>query len=244
MGSSIDIIKNKAKDIISNSGRAALHAMAPNDFEYYACSLELLKSNGDIEQIFHFPVMPVGISVDDQPLVNIRKTGNSFGVQFSDSYVPKNITINGTFGRKFRLLLSDNSGDDINLQNIGKIANNFDLKVKTGYGMTKTFEQILSDLYQLDEFNSPRFLIFHNFAFNQSTLVEVVSKSFTQSNENNMMWNYSIQMKGIADASKLVIDRNNKRHLKDLLVVSSLQRGANVLFDNINLQSLKDLAIF
>lgn len=244
MGSSIEIIKNKAKDIISNSGRAALHALAPNEFEYYACSFELLKSNGDIERIFHFPVMPVGISIDEQSLVNIRKTGNSFGVQFSDSFIPRNISLNGTFGRKFRLLLSDDSGDDINLSNFGSSLNNFDMKVKTGYGMTKTFEQILNDLYQLDEFGVPRLLIFHNFAFNQSTLVEVVSKNFSQSNENNMMWNYSIQLKGIADANKLVLNRNNKRHLKDLLLVSSLQRNANILFDNINLQSLTDLAIF
>ena len=118
-----------------------------------------------------------------------------------------------------------------------------DLKVKTGYGAMKNMEYLLDELYLLDEYNMPRFLIFHNFAFNQSLLVEVISKNFSQSNENNMMWNYSIQLKGVADAKKLVLGKSYKRKLKDLLSVSSMQFGINKIFSDLNFQSIKNLMI-
>lgn len=241
--SNLQIAKRKAQNIIANGGRAALHALAPDDFEYYACSFELLKSNGDIERIFHFPVMPNGISIDGQSIVNIMKTGTGTTVQFNDSFVPKNISINGTFGRKFRLLLSDNSGNDISFKNIKQNLKDIDLKVKTGYGAMKSMEYLLDELYLLDEYNMPRFLIFHNLAFNQSLLVEVISKNFSQSNENNMMWNYSIQLKGVADAKKLVLGKSHSRKLKDLLSVSSMQFGINKMFSDLNFQSIKNLMI-
>lgn len=241
--SNIQVTKKKVENIVANKGRAALHALAPDDFEYYACSFELLKSNGDVEKIFHFPVMPNGISIDGQSIVNIMKTGTGTTVQFNDSFVPKNISINGTFGRKFRLLLSNNSGNDVlSFKNIKQNIKDIDLKIKTGYGAMKMMEYMLDELYKLDEFNMPRFLIFHNFAFNQSLLVEVISKNFSQSNENNMMWNYSIQLKGVADARKIILGKRSKKNLRDLLSVSSLQFNVNKIFSDLNFKSIANLS--
>lgn len=237
--SGLEKAQKKAQAVIGTIGRAGLHAMAPNDFEYYAISFELLKSNGNVEQIFHLPVMPNGISIDGQSIVNIMKTGTATAVQFSDAFVPKNITINGTFGRKFRLLISNNSSEET--KGLKQNLSNIDLKVKTGYGSMKVMESVLDKLYILDEFNLPRFLILHNYTFNQSLVVEVLSKSFTQSVENNMIWNYSIQLKGIADASKLLLGNNGKKSLKDLLLISSMQSGLNKIFSDINIKSVQKI---
>jgi hypothetical protein len=235
MSSIIQIARNKAQSIISNVNKSALHALAPDDFELYACSFELLKSNGDVERIFHFPVMPNGINIDSSSIVNIMKTGSGNVVQFNDIFVSKMITINGTFGRKFRLLVSNNSGNE--KQSLKDI----DLKVKTGYGAMKMLEYICDDLYKLDEFNSPRYLIFHNLAFNQSFLVEVISKSFSQSNENNVMWNYTLQLKAIADAKNINIGSNKKQSLKNLLTMGAIQFNINKIFSEINIGSISKL---
>ena len=58
-----------------------------------------------------------------------------------------------------------------------------------------------------------------------------------------MMWNYSIQLKGVADAKKLVLGKSHSRKLKDLLSVSSMQFGINKMFSDLNFQSIKNLMI-
>jgi len=231
-----EIVRKKAQDVISTLGRSALHAIAPDDFELYACSLELVNSYGEIEEIFHFPVMPNGIQIGRQSLASIKKTGQGYLSQFSNTFVGKNININGTFGRKFRLLVGDLSNRSLSAAE----KQQFDLKIKTGYGAFKLLEKMVEKSFELDEkYNQPRLLIFHNFAINHHHIVEVINFSPTQSMENNMLWNYTLEMKALAEASSLSYNGNKKGHLVNLLAVSALQKSANIVFDNISLQGLE-----
>lgn len=233
---SVEIVKRKATEVIFEMGRGALHALAPNDFEYYACTFELINSKNVIEDIFHFPVMPSGISVARQSTLTIKATGQSYLSQFNDCFVGKKISINGTFGRKFRLMVTKEVGQEAGVNT--KIFQNFDLKVKTGYGALKLLEKIIEDSQMLDEDEQPKFLLFYNHTYNQNNIVEVTNFVVTQSLENNMMWNYTLDMTMLGDISTVVGGFDYKKNLKSLLAMSVLNKGINKVFNNINLDNV------
>lgn len=224
---SIEIAKNKALAVTRDLGRAALHAISPEDFEYYACTLELVDSDFKVLDVLHFPVMPTSMSINHRPLVSVKKTGRSYLSQFNDSFVGDTISINGTFGRKFRLLISTSKGRNISERKGGQ----FDLKVKTGYGALKLMENIIKSAYEVKN-GRPRFLIFNNLAWNQSLIVEVLNFNPTQSMENNMIWNYSLEFKAIADVNKLDLASTSSGRLIDLLAVDVLNKASNDLFSD------------
>lgn len=244
----LEQVRNKAQGIAINAGRATLHAMAPDDFEYYACVMQLVNSQGEIVQIFNFPVMPNAMSLNKRPLVNIKKTARGYLDQFSTSFSGDVISISGTFGRKFRLLISNDN--NLNEAKKGKgteqlkdfVKNTFDAKVKTGYGALKLLEKIIYKSTELDEFNQPHRLFFYNFAFNESFLVEVVNWGKQQSLENNIMWNYSLEMKALANADTLesAAASNGKSNIKNLLATAALQKSLNKTFNNLTAQGTTD----
>lgn len=232
----VEVVKQKATNVIFELGRGALHAMAPDDFEFYACTFELINSQGIIENIFHFPVMPNSISVSRNALVNIRKTGTAYLSQFNDSFVGKNISITGTFGRKFRLLLTKGVG--ANIGSDSDFFQTFDLNVKTGYGALKLMEKMIESSQQLDEYLQPKMLLFYNSALNQNHVVEVLQFQEQQSLESNMIWNYTLEMKMLAPVDEIIYLNGNKKHLYDLLAVSALNKSINKVFDNISLEGV------
>ena len=233
-----DLIKNKSLSVAQNVGRAGLHALAPDDFEYYFCVLQLMNSRNEIEYIFNFPVMPNSISVSKKPLVNIKKTARGYVSTYSDSFSGDVLTINGTFGRKFRLLIfTDNTKE----KEIEK--GSFDAKIKKGYGALKLMEKIVYMSSQPDDYGYPRKLIFHNFAFNESFLVEPLSWDKQQSIENNMIWNYNLQMKALANANELstLLPEDSSSNIKNLITVGAAQKSLNDVFDNLTIQGINDL---
>jgi hypothetical protein len=225
-----EAVKYKMQKTLSEIGRAGLHAISPDDFEYYACTFELINAFGNTEDIFHFPVMPNGIQVNRQSLVSVKRTGGGQLSQFSNSFVGRTISISGTFGRKFRLMLID---DGVNkLKDISQ----FDLKVKTGYGALKLLEKLIKKSQTLDdEYNLPRFLIFHNYTLNHNHIVEILNFGNSQSIENNMIWNYNIEMKMLADVTKWSGYDYGEKQLKNLLGMSSINNGINKIFEDISL---------
>lgn len=221
------VLINKFKSAIISGGRATLHAMKPDEFEYYACTFELLNSDFSIDRIFHFPVNPSGISINHQNLVTIRKLSQGYLSQFNTSFVGKTISMSGTFGRRFRLILLRDGDDSTN-----------DLKLRTGYGATKMMEDVMNRLYKLDKFKFPRFLIFHNYMFNQSLVVEITNYQMAQSMENNMMWNWSIEMKAVADAKNITFTSDRKSELNKLLAESVVSKSVNDILGNITVTSI------
>ena len=79
-------------------------------------------------------------------------------------------------------------------------------------------DKIIEKNFQRDSRGSPRLLVFHNFAYNSSLIVEVTNFQLTQSMENNMMWNYSIEMKAVADYKLAISSAIYKGNLTNLLL--------------------------
>lgn len=236
---SLESVRKRAQDITVTAGRAVIHSLYPNDFEYYALSLELVDDEFNTLQILHFPVMPNGISVTRASPLNIKKTGYGYFTQYSDTFQAYNISINGTFGRKFRILLHKEENDN-------KLKN-FDLNVKTGYGVTKLLEDIVLQSQQMTEktteygkVSSHKFLFLYNLTFNQQFVVEVVNFQVQQSVENNIMWNYNLELRAIGDVTKIE-GFDSKANLKNLLTNAFLNKSVNTVFNNITAGGIADL---
>jgi hypothetical protein len=205
---------------IVDVGRAGLHVLGPDNFEYYMCSLSLRTHYMKEVAYMSFPVMPNNIMESQQAVASITKTNNGIVTQFNSSFNPKDISIQGTFGRKLRLILGNkefvpqaaagfamaqkffNGNIGIN----GGIAGT-DILIKTGFGLTKMMQRILDAAYSGDE-DGPYIIVFTNYAFNTSYIVEPLQRSFSQSTENNMLWYYNVEMKAIADWSDLSMGEN------------------------------------
>lgn len=171
-----------------------IHSLYPDEFEYYACSIIVEDSTSKMVDLFNFPVMPNSISISKRPLATIKKTARGYSNQISTSFSGDVISINGTFGRKFKLIMFENY--DNTISNEGK----FDSKMKTGYGALKMMEKLIYKSTQLDEHGSPHRLFFVNYSFNEMFYVEPVNWSKQQSLENNVIWNYSLELKALAQS--------------------------------------------
>jgi len=230
-----ELIRKKVQDILVEGGRAYLHTLAPDDFEYYACAFQVVDSNAEIEYTFNFPVMPNAIQISKRPHVSIKKTMRGYVDTFSTSFVGPSINISGTFGRKFRLLIQrDNNVNQQTLKKEEQTADykkdTFDARVKTGYGATKLLEKVLKKSTQLDSLGQPYRLLFYNFASNESYFVEVLSFQISQSLENNAMWNYSIELKGLAYADLFIY---NDKNIKNMVATNAVQKMLNNTFNNL-----------
>lgn len=205
-------IAKQAVDIAMKVGKSALHAVVPDDFEYYLLSLELLDSSLNREGFISFTVMPEQIIENHSPIQSVTKTHQGIISVFSDTFAPVDLNIAGTFGRKFRLVSQlQDPYDASKLTNflnmsLGKLGNsllggNLSLGVKSGYGLTKVLEHMLKAANQRDATNKPRWLILRNYAFNTAYIVDPISFSFSQNQGNNMMWYYSMNLRAVADYS-------------------------------------------
>lgn len=199
-------IEDKYRRLLQSLGRGFVNQVFPNDFEVYLMSFELVDSNNTTIEYFLFPVMPEEIVESKKTLTNIRKTSSGINSMFNPTFTPVTIKISGNFGRQFKLML----GSDIvsltgvfgSLVNKGKVVGfkvpEFDLSVKTGYGATKKLQAILDKSFSLDDNGRPYKLLFYNYAFNSSYMVELESISFRQDMSTNMIWGYDIEMTALA----------------------------------------------
>ena len=194
--------------IADTLGRAGLHAVMPDLFEYYMCSLELLDDNGNTKGFLMFPVMPSNIVETKTAIATVTKTNAGVVTLFNPTFVPRDISIQGTFGRKLRLLsgkeVNDNQKSWFNKAASGDFGFGLfgtDFLVKTGYGLIKMMERMTDKLYELDENGKPYVMLFNNYALNTQYVVEVLQRSFSQGQDNNMLWYYNLEMKAIAPAS-------------------------------------------
>lgn len=208
--------------IAGNALKAYIHALYPDEFEYYLLSLELVSRSGELKESIIFPVMPNSISEQRQSLVNVKKTNNSIVSLTNRTFAPTTININGTFGRKLRLLFSnqdktkENSGSAFSFK--GGKKKQINGEIKTGYGVTKLLEKII-----LRSQSEPDCLLFlYNMSLNNNYLVECTDMSFNQSTENNMLWNYQLGFKSLARAETIYPggQQADKNKIKSLLKFS------------------------
>ena len=216
-------------------GKAALHAMAPDNYEYYMCSLELIDCSGNQVGFISFVVMPNNITESTTPIQTQTKTKNGMVTLFNDSFAPVNISLQGTFGRKFKIVTDmvdpSEKGKNFFNGNIGKIAG-IGIAVKSGYGLTRVLQYILKKTNELDTQGRPYILLFNNYSFNSSYVVDVMSYSFNQSIENNMLWFYELQLKAIAPGSAVRSSKQNNAQLLKVVASNAIAQGlTNVIND-------------
>lgn len=248
MSSTVEDAYKKVVQLQAEVGRSTLNMMYPSDFEVYLMSFELVKINEngkeEVLNFFSFPVMPNNISQSEPQITNIKKTVGGITILNTNTFIPKDVTIQGNFGRSFKLLISNESVNFRALalnpkQAIKSVGQAFKKKVseildaqpttfsntvKTGYGCIKILQAICDASVDIDN-GRPRRLYFHNPAFGESHLVKITSFTANQNMQQNMIWGYNLQMKLISPIENVRV--NNDNSLKTLLTISSVQNGIN-----------------
>jgi hypothetical protein len=209
--------------VVSPAGRAILNQVAPNDFEYYLCSIEVVDANdlNNVLEFFTFPITPNNMSVIKSKSKTVTKTADGISVLENNSFVPIEMSISGDFGRKLKIITR--GGSDVKSDNI------LTRNVKTGYGCVKVLENIYnrtSNLYN----GLPVLVFFYNYAFNANYLIEVTSFQASQDISKNMIWNYAMSFKAIAPADDIIDSPELKKRLSKYTTIDSVQKSAkNVL---------------
>lgn len=229
---------NVAQQIIDSAvsvGKAALHCVMPDDIEYYLCSLELVDCEDKRLGFLSFSVMPEQIVENHSPIQTMIKTNNAVITNFNSSFSPVDITIAGTFGRKFRLLLNyKDPKDELNTYGSSK-SNAISLDfgtvagvssgVKSGYGMTKILQHILESANKTDANGKPLYVKFCNYSLNTAYIVDVVNFGFSQTMANNCMWNYNFTLRAVAKLRKYNSTKNKMKELLPQIAANSVANG-------------------
>lgn len=242
---------------IRELGRGALNAIYKNDIEFYLLALEVVSSTGDTIDYFAWPVLPQEIRETHQEITNIRKTIGGVYVLKNTTFNPRVITLSGTFGRRFKLLVNNKqfelAGFRLSINN-GKFKitppnlleeriPEFSSIAKTGYGCIKIIESMKEKSKQLDENGQPYSLYFYNPILGNNYQVEIMNFSHMQNEvENNMLPAYSLQLTAIAPLESVLSRLSNIKSALKNVSFSSLQKTANAIISNLkSLNKIKKL---
>lgn len=224
---------NTVIDTAINAGKAAIHALSPDDFEYYLCSLELLDSSSERVGFLSFTVMPDQLVESHAPIQTLLKTHSAIVTTFNDGFSPINISLAGTFGKKLRVvsgMKKPNKKFSFLNFNGGKFLG--DTGIKSGYGLIKVLEDILKTSNELDMRGRPHTLIFTNYAFNTSYVVNAQNFQFHQGYENNMIWYYSVNL--VAVGNKSAVKKEGLKLLKTVGMNGIASGLTNIINNMIN----------
>lgn len=232
-------IVNKFKQLQNQIGRAALNSFYPSDVELYLCAFELV-SNNKTEAYFVFPIQPSSIQKIEPTRTNVKVSISGVTVLRNSSFIPQEISIKGNFGRRFKILTGLEGvgfGASLSKDN-GLIFDtpSFSTSIKSGYGATKLLQKIIRDSQKLDSIGKPKRLYFYNMALGESYLVTIPPSgiSFTQTEDQNMIWQYSVTMTILAhlkDVSGIEIESSNK----NIISKGVIQKGINIVANEVKL---------
>ena len=200
-----------AGDALTEGGAVLANALFPDDFQYYACGLELVDGGTNkVYERFMFPVMPNEMTFSDTKINSISKTLAGVVSYRNNTFNPKQITLEGWFGRRFRLMVGRKQIPDIGNAGlagaIGAVSQFFP-NVKTGYGCTRILMKIFERANQESLIGYPLVCNFYNNTLNQQYVVELKNLSIRQNVSDNMLYNYSLEMTAIAPVNKGVVGR-------------------------------------
>lgn len=234
-------VRNRALQL-EQIGKAALNIKYPNEFELYVCALELTDSDGNTLKYFIFPVMPSSIDESIPQLTNVKKTLAGITTLSSPTFVPTDITLVGNFGRKFRVLLGTDLQDFVSAFSVNNNVTTesllngaiefFDNRVKTGYGCIKVLQDMIEQSNQVDANGSKR-LIFYNQALGNSYVVKATNLRFNQSQDSNMIWNYTLQLKSIAPLEAIKTKRELEQERFRLNTTGFVQKQVDNLVNSL-----------
>lgn len=239
---SIENIAKKVGQITKFSGKEYLNNLYPEEFENYIIALELLDEKNNTLQYFIFPINPSSLDESKNRTVNIKQTLGGLAVLNSPAFVPVPVILSGNFGRKLKVVLGEKTEDLVSSfkaedkfswQSVGKgVRNIFDKRVKSGYGCVKILEEICMSSFSMRD-GQRRKLILHNLALGNSYVVKPISFKAAQTQETNMVWNYSLQLMGIAPLSAIKTPEEDAKIHNRLVADAWLQKEANAITNDI-----------
>lgn len=250
----VDDVLARVNDLTVNVGTATLSAMFPAEFQYNIISIELTDSDGNTLDFFSFPINPASLAYQEPEVTNVKKTFGGVTAITNNTFVPKSLAINGTFGRNYKFLTSRLDSGDIaswasfgasvvNLFSTPKTSNyrynnglaqrEFSKTVKSGYGCIKLLQYFIDAAGDLDKNGRPNMLFFHNNAFGESWLVKPLRKTFTIVESRNI-YDYNIQFAVVAPA-RLVSQSPEKNEKSIIRALSKpiLQKNVNKVVKDI-----------
>ena len=236
---------NQAISLATQLGLQTLSSIFPHDFEWYMVALELTDSEDNTIDYLAFPIQPDSITKSEPTRTNIKKSMSGVTVLSSDAFVPQDITIRGSFGRQFKLLLNIKtiSAGTEKYSTVAGVYSlhqtrglstainfgSFNLSVKNGYGLTKILQAIVNKSTGLDDKGKPFKLYFYNMALGESYLVAIPPSGaqFTQDLSKNMVWSYSLTMKTLAPLD--AVKKSDPKSLGNALATAAITVGVSML---------------
>ena len=242
------VLIDEVGQLISTVGSAALSTLFPNDFEYYAVSLELCDADGFMIDSFLFPVMPKGISKTETTRTNIKKTYNGTTVLQSKTFVPCDISIKGNFGRAFKIMIDAGTTSffrglkysrsagiwttrDLDASRLGEptsSATTFNPIIKTGFGCLQILRSIINKASGTDDKGRPFKLFLYMPALSEAYLVAPTPAPLTLTMDDgatNMIWQYQLNLVAIAPVSGNLSQGKIGSSCVNLLALSAIQKG-------------------
>jgi len=231
-----------------NVGRAALNALFPKEIEYYFCAFELVDSQGNTVDYFSFPILPEEIREQSNALTRVSKTVGGVNVLVNSTFNPSQISIKGTFGKRFKLIINQQplqfAGFGMSIENGQfKVSNpnflsqnypQFSSFAKTGYGCIKYLEAMKEKSISINpKDQKPYALYFYNPILGNNYQVEINNFIHTQSVNKNMVPEYSISMTSVADLDEIQMFKGTLKSAIKNLTISSIQRNANQIVQKL-----------
>jgi len=231
-------LKRRLRGLLTSVGRGVVHSLFPNDFEAYFISFELVDSKGNTEAFITFPVQPDSISEVSTRVTNVKKTAGGVVTVGTETFVPIDLEIKGTFGRNFKFTIGNKfvqagllrfikSG--FNTAELGRPS--FSNQVKTGYGMIKAVEDMLDAADILDADGKPKKLYFYNTILGNNYIVKPKNFVHSQNIQSNMIPQYTIQLTAVAPVD-LTVGQEIKK-LGKSMALSVLNKEADSVARNI-----------
>lgn len=236
--------------ILSSAGKTALNIQYPKEFELYIIGLELCDEYFNTLKYFTFPINPSSMEESKPQITNVKKTMEGVITLKNNTFIPTEISITGTFGRNFKILLGDTYEDFIHSFTASKIdedqfATNyltfssttnglkkvFSERIKTGYGCLKVLESIIDESKLIGSNGKLRHLIFHNPALGNSYIVTPGTLKMFQNEANNMIWSYTLPLKAVAPLESTFSAQKNKQINKQLAVTGFIQERVSGLLN-------------
>ena len=239
----VDVAVNKLNELSAQITRQAVGTIFPNDIDVYLMALELTTSTNETIDYFLWPIMPMDITKIEPKRTNVKMTSGGVTVLTNNAFVPEDITIKGNFGRRFRIFLDavkpEGQGSQFSTESgvfdltaVNSISEGRTLSfpkflegVKTGYGAFKILKAIINKANGIDKTGRPFKLYFYNMALGESYLVSVPQQGFTcnQNLDQNMIWNYTLNLQVIAPTQALrEFDQNSNITLLSSSTVNTL----------------------
>lgn len=222
---SLQLVESNYRELYGRLGESGLQAAHPNDFEYYLIGFEL-RQDSRLTDRFIFPILPENIEMPKRKATMVKETFGGVVTLTTSKFVPFNITMSGSFGRRFKLLLNfvkEKGSDSFTNKVREKFVNDFNSSAKTGYGLMKELERIFNKSVSLSADNRPYELIFYNLAFNEIYYVEFNEFTPQQNQTENRIWRYTVSLTATAPANEM----HNRTQREDLL-------RTNIFEDNLN----------